>query len=676
MDSRCLASGKDSPSGPINWNTIRLLFSAIAILVYSENSPLLYAQSLQDLVFVQIPVQEKSDSWTDEYLYSPLDRYVDGARIVILQKSATQPVNLTPEFTAACDPDISFDGETIIFSGKRTVEGSWQIWRMNYDGSQKTQISREPSDCYAPVHAGNRFYLNDPQPTPQIIYVGTAHNWRNELEGKAVTALYGTDPKGETIRRLTFNLHSDFSPNVLPNGRILFPDVLPNGRILFTSWQKYGASFQTSGVLAFLAVNNDGTDLMPFYGNHDRPLYKDMVDISTYDDRVYFIESEDSVWLGGGDIAFISRRRPLHSYQKLIHEDNGRFHSPCAVPDGGLIASFRSEKPDAVFGVHQINPKNGKRQKRIWSESGWHSIDTQVLEGHPEVKGRSNWLIPGAKTGVFYCLNSYRTNLDGGQKILPGTIKYVRVIEGLPQKHNVNRPETHSHLSNEAEKDKDYVQVFTAQRILGVAPVEKDGSFNLRVPSEIPLTFQLLDSAYQALRSQKAWTWVMGNENRGCIGCHEDREMAPPNKLVDAVKKPPVDLTRPAEERRTVDFRHQIVPIVESKCSIAGCLVSGKARLNLDVAHGREHEVYESLVRTTHKNQNEQYVVPGKARESRLIWYLFGQKLSSEGTNHASEKTPMHPELLLESHERLSFIEWIDLGAHWDSLSRQTKDSL
>jgi hypothetical protein len=82
-------------------------------------------------------------------------------------------------------------------------------------------------------------------------------------------------------------------------------------------------------------------------------------------------------------------------------------------------------------------------------------------------------------------------------------------------------------------------------RILGIAPVEEDGSFHIRVPSERPITFQLLDKDYQTLRTQHAWTWVMGNENRGCIGCHEDRELTPPNYLAKAVLKPPVDLTDP-----------------------------------------------------------------------------------------------------------------------------------
>jgi len=84
-----------------------------------------------DLVVVQIPVAATPQSQERPNLSTPLDRYVDGARIVRVDPSNGGAVVLTPEFIGACDPDISFDGETIVFAGKRDSADSWQIWRMN-----------------------------------------------------------------------------------------------------------------------------------------------------------------------------------------------------------------------------------------------------------------------------------------------------------------------------------------------------------------------------------------------------------------------------------------------------------------------------------------------------------------------------------------------------------------
>lgn len=614
-----------------------------------------FGQTLPDLVFVQIPVQEISEVEDEIRTYSFTDRYIDGSQILLLRSSNSKAINLTSGFTAAVDPDISFDAKTIVFSGKKSSQDHWQIWRMDADGSNKKQITKSNRDCFSPVHAGTRFYLNDPQPTPQIIYVGAEHGWQNQDGRGPAFALYGTDPDGESTHRLTFNLNNDFSP-----------DILPNGRIVFTSHQVYGDRYSPTGLFALMAVNNDGTDLMPFYGNHEKPIHKDMVHVADFGDRIYFIESNDPKRLGGGDIAYVSQRRPLNSYQKLTQENKGLFHSPCPLLEGGLVASYRKISPGSAFGLYQIDAKSGKRKKRLFAEKGMHAIDAQALIPHPTVKGRSNWLIPGAKTGVFYCLDTYRTNMPDGKNISPGQIKYVRVIEGIPFKENL--PE--SQYQNEIQIN--HSTPFAPQRILGVAPVEKDGSFHIRVPAEIPITFQLLDENYMAIRTQKAWTWVMGNENRGCIGCHENRELSPPNKMVQAITRPADDLTAPAEQRTVVDFQYKIAPIVQKKCAVAGCHVNGHSLPNLqEISNSKFSQSYLALLKPRQNQKSGNYIIPGNAKQSPLIHNLFGGKMADPKMRNHEKITQKR---ILTAEERQLFVEWIDLGAQWDVRSSIIND--
>ena len=66
----------------------------------------------------------------------------------------------------------------------------------------------------------------------------------------------------------------------------------------------------------------------------------------------------------------------------------------------------------------------------------------------------------------------------------------------------------------------------------------------------MPLRFELLDERGTTVAAQDSWTWVMPGESRGCIGCHEDREMAAPNVLAEAVVKPAVRLGQPEEEKQ------------------------------------------------------------------------------------------------------------------------------
>jgi hypothetical protein len=88
------------------------------------------------------------------------------------------------------------------------------------------------------------------------------------------------------------------------------------------------------------------------------------------------------------------------------------------------------------------------------------------------------------------------------------------------------------------------------ERILGEAPVAKDGSFHIEVPAGVPLRFELLNGGRAVVARQDSWTWVMPREWRGCIGCHEDREMVAPNLMADAFTKPAIELGNSEEEEQ------------------------------------------------------------------------------------------------------------------------------
>ncbi len=260
--------------------------------------------------------------------------------------------------------------------------------------------------------------------------------------------------------------------------------------------------------------------------------------------------------------------------------------------------------------------------------------------------------------------------MTDGAHVPPGAVKYVRVIEGVPPRQG---PELlRAEPDAEPRPASGAGSAFGARRLLGVAPVAPDGSFHLRVPAETPLTFQLLDEHSVALRTQQAWTWVMGNENRGCIGCHEDPELSPPNRMVTAVIEPPVELTLPPERRRSVDFRHAIAPLVGVRCAVAGCHVAGEVVPNLAGPPGSarptaSRSAYDVLLGRVPGQGGARYVVPGRARESRLIWVLFGRNLSTGEAPGGGAIGRVPPHHTVRPRERIQFIEWVDVGASWDS---------
>jgi hypothetical protein len=458
-----------------------------------------------DIIFVRIPAAAiPSSPSTNTRL--PLDRYVDGCQIVRYSLSGSQGkvVHLTAEFLSACDPAVSFDGQKILFAGKQKKGEPWQIWQMDGNGGNKIQITHGKSDSVSPLYVGSLFHLDDKAPTRKIVYQGSNH-------------LYTCDLDGKNPRRITYNLYPAFAP-----------DVLPNGRIIFSSLRNNSLETGSGKTLDLLAVNIDGTDLMGYVTNLDVPGDKEMVRIAR-DGRVYFIQSDLSQWLGGGSLAYVSSRRPAHSYNLIASNENGFYHSPCPLPDGSLIVSYRSKKKGSLYHLKIIKSFCGGSRGAVFSKrvplaagGKYHCVDAQVLGGHPVVKGRSSFVDHNQDTGVLYCISAYISDRPEVKQLAYGSIKGVRVLEGIS-------------LEGEAT---------VTGRILGTAPVEQDGSFHIRVPAETPLAFQLLDKQGKVITGQHSWTWVMPRELRGCIGCHENRELAPPNQLPQAIIKPAVQLTR------------------------------------------------------------------------------------------------------------------------------------
>ncbi len=82
---------------------------------------------------------------------------------------------------------------------------------------------------------------------------------------------------------------------------------------------------------------------------------------------------------------------------------------------------------------------------------------------------------------------------------------------------------------------------------LGDIPLAADGSFFARVPANTALLLDLIDADGQTLVSGRTPFWVRPNEARVCVGCHETRDTAPPNRRPLAVLAEPVNLA--GEER-------------------------------------------------------------------------------------------------------------------------------
>lgn len=476
-------------------------------------SALLFAGSVvaQDLVVVRQPAAAADAAATESNVLCP-----DRSQIVRLSSDRGERV-LTEGFLAACDPAVSFDGRQILFAGRRTREERLQIWRMDADGSAAVRITDDPGEATSPLWVGSLFHLNDDAPTRRIAYLATGHGWIDHRTGMPATALYTSDLDGRNPWRISYHPSS-----------VLAPDVLANGRLLFAAWR--GTPGDRGGSQrSLMAVNNDGTDLMALHDNHDGPPYPHSVRVGR-DKRVYFIEASGDSPLGGGDLAFVTLRRPLHSRTLFAAAGNGAYLDPLPLADGGVLASYRPADGDASYSLYRIDPATGERLELTHAKNGFDILDAQELAPHPRVQGRSSVVDLSKKTGVFFCVSSHVTDRPGLEQLRDGGAATVRVIKAVP----LTRKSTPTGSGVE-------------ENIFGEAPVENDGSFHIEVPAGVPLRFALLDEGGGTIAEQDSWTWVMPREWRGCIGCHEDREMVVPNNMSEAFIKPAVRLGQTEE---------------------------------------------------------------------------------------------------------------------------------
>ena len=630
------------------------------------------------VVFTQIPAGtalEREPAPAQGMLRS---RWGAGGRIVRLEPDGTLRV-LTQGFASAADPEVSFDATHILFAGQRRPGDPWNIYEMTAEGSQVRQITRDLGDSRSPAYMSTVYTLPPPprvdtDPWKQVMFVSTAPGRMNEFGSGPATSLYSIKLDGTVPRRLTFNLSDD-----------LDPFLMPDGRVLVASWQRADLRRGFLGRVALFGVNLDGLDYAPFVTDEGLRV-KHMPAVTTRG-LVVFVEAERVPWDGGGHLAAVTLRRNFHSYRRLTEDSEGIYLTPSPLPDGAVLVSRRPADGSGTHGLYRFDPES-RASQLIFDDPRWHDVQAKLLAPRPVPQGRSTVVGERWQTGRFYGLNVYLSNLPGLQGLPRGTVKRLRVLEGVAlataERDRYLPPGLHRGLGGPGSHAVG-IPPLVQKRLLGVAPVEEDGSFNVEVPANLPIQLQTLDAQGMAIEST-AWLWVKNREARGCIGCHENPELVPENVLARAVARESQRLLLPAERRRTVDFRRDLMPIIEKNCSTSGChggaeppRLGGGMKL---VSHGGLdayfNQAYESLLARVEgpaeagQPVRGKYVVPGRARESLLIWRLFGYDTSRPGVAPPQARLydPMPPRDRppLTEEQKAAFVEWIDLGALWDGI--------
>lgn len=584
--------------------------------------------------------------------------WFDGARVVVVAPDQTVRV-LAEGFHSAADPNLSFDGKRVLFAGRKERGSRWRIWEIGLDGQGLRPISPETLDARTPIYVSTLFTLESPEPWFTLLFVGreqTVSEW-----GRAsASSLYNIKLDGTELRRLTFNPNHNFDPFQMWDGRVIYAaERHPN---------QPGAR---EGHVGLYGIHVEGAD-MELYGGGQGSRIQHMP-CATERGLVVFVEPDPGSRDGAGQLACVEERRPHVTYRRLSSDPARLYLHPAPLQANRLLVSRRSADGRDTCGVFCFDADSG-RCEPVFDSPDYHDVQAVVLRARQRPDGHSTVVDPKFDTGVFYGLNAYDADARMAPHLPAGTVKRARFIEGILQ------PAT-SEQSAKAEK-----WPFVPRRLIGEAPVEPDGSFNVEVPADTPLLLQTLDERGLALATC-GWIWVKPKESRGCIGCHEDPERAPENEYVMALRRPSNRLVLPAAQRRSISFRDPIAPLLRRHCASAECHGGENTPLHLPLSADRAtdgdlEEAFAAL-RTPAPDSAPpeswpragKYIDAGRARTSRLIWHLAGEdtsrpwdRLESSApaqTRNVSLMPPPGSGQNLSPEDLRTIIQWVDMGAQY-----------
>lgn len=452
-----------------------------------------------------------------------------GSRVVLYDPGhpSSGALNLTPEFAAAGHVDLSFDGERILFVGRRDPGDAPCVWELELANKRVRRVTGGEGHCERAIYLSTLYTMEMERPVHRIAFQRAA-------EPSRPAALYTCQLDGMDVTRITYSPQPTTDPFLLRDGRLVFCSWTPSGGGPAPREERPRTpDGRDGGSTSLLTVHVDGTGLFPFAAMHEPSAVRTMP-CQADDGSVIYVESSAGYGDSGGRLMAVDSTRSLRTRSVIADDPDGLYHSPSSAGGAKLLVSHRP-KTGGSYGVYVLDRATGERLHKVYDDPAWHDVGAHLVRPRPEPAGRSSVVKRDSQLGRLYCLNAYLTDRPAGGDVSQGEIRRIRVIRGALD-GRADRP-----ASNDTVNSED-AGAGGASRSSGQpdeAPVETDGSFFLEVPARTPLRLETLDGEGAVLQSMGSWMWVMPNERRGCIGCHEDRELTPPNRHVAALRNAP-----------------------------------------------------------------------------------------------------------------------------------------
>jgi hypothetical protein len=458
----------------------------------------------------------------------------------------------------ARDPVASFDLGKICFGYRKTKSDYFHLMVMDGDGGNPIQVTDGPFHDYFPC----------PLPDGGLAFISTRCKARYLCWRPQAFVLFRMDADGGNIRPLSYANVSEWTPSLMPDGRIIW---------MRSEYIDKGANFGHT----LWAIRPDGTHPELVFGNDTHNCYANGRPVPGTSGR----EICCTLVAHGGDlngpIALIDLTKGPFNPEAIrkITPDvpaqynmswirNECFRDPVPVSRDYILCSHA---PYDRFGLWVID-RHGNREMLYLDPSIGSMCPTPLAKIDPP-PAMAEMEPSRSPQGQFVVADVYQ---GMGPQIQRGQVKYLRVCEEV-RAELIRLPNGEYQKDHEPFMDWYATPVhkvsgplgwpsYVAKATHGIVPVEADGSANFYAPAGKVLYFQALDKDFNELQRMRSVVQLQPGEVRGCIGCHEERASAPPRQPATAAQREASPIEPPPWGAGPFAYEKVVQPVWDAKC--------------------------------------------------------------------------------------------------------------
>jgi hypothetical protein len=249
-------------------------------------------------------------------VYQPLaalrgqERFPRGAQLLLVHEGKTEP--LVTGFAATADANVSFDGKSILFAGKKNASDPWQVWEVTLADRSVRQLTSGTTDAIRPL------YL----PGERYVYAQRTPRGSQLISASLNPTSAAAQPENSQVLPLTYA-----NANAIPT------DILADGRILFES----GFPLGSGAIPELFLVYSDGSGVESYRCDHGTARWGGKQ-----------LASGDIIFTHGSSLARFTS--PL-AHEEQIHAPHAKYTSAIAETESHtwlISARVASEKHYAI----------------------------------------------------------------------------------------------------------------------------------------------------------------------------------------------------------------------------------------------------------------------------------------------------------------------------------------